>query len=156
MVYIFDTSSFIHIGHFFPDRFPTFWEQFDKLVKDGRLVSVREARRELETQAAVKHLFGWVQRNRDIFHTPSADEAAFVAEIFAVPRFLELIKQKNISRGQPVADPFLVAAARAIAGCVVTEEKEKPNAAKIPNVCKHFDINCTDIEGFMERECMRY
>jgi hypothetical protein len=156
VVYVFDTSSFIHVGHFFPDRFPTFWQQFDEVVEDARLVSVREARSELETQAAVEHLFEWVKRNRDIFHTPSAEEAEFVAEIFAVPRFLELIKQKNISRGLPVADPFLVAAARAIDGCVVTEEKEKPNAAKIPNVCKHFDVDCTNAEGFMEREAMRY
>ena len=92
---------------------------------------------------------------RDLPH-PSADEASFVAEVFAVPRFLELIKQKNISRGQPVADPFLVAAAHAIGGCVVTEEREKVNAAKIPNVCKHFDVDCTNIESFMEREGMRY
>ncbi|MCH8133632.1 MAG: DUF4411 family protein, partial [Myxococcales bacterium] len=125
MVYVLDTSSFIHIGHFFPDRFPTFWDQFDELVEDGRVISVREARSELETQAAAEHLFEWVQRNREIFHTPSADEASFVAEVFAVPRFLELIKQKNISRGQPVADPFLVAAAHAIGGCAVTEEREK-------------------------------
>ncbi len=69
MVYVLDTSSFIHIGHFFPDRFPTFWDQFDELVEDGRVISVREARSELETQAAAEHLFEWVQRNREIFHT---------------------------------------------------------------------------------------
>jgi len=36
-------------------------------------------------------------------------------------------------------------------GCVVTEEGHKLNAAKIPNVCKHFGVACTNVEGFMDR-----
>ena len=28
----------------------------------------------------------------------------------------------------------------------------KKNAAKIPNVCEHFGVHCTNVEGFMERE----
>jgi hypothetical protein len=31
----------------------------------------------------------------------------------------------------------------------VTEEKLKPNAAKIPNVCAHFQIPCINLERFM-------
>ena len=30
---------------------------------------------------------------------------------------------------------------------VVTEEKFKKDAAKIPNVCEYFDIEWTDVEG---------
>ncbi len=37
-------------------------------------------------------------------------------------------------------------------GCVVTQEKMKDNAAKIPNVCEHFAIPYIDLESFMERE----
>jgi len=54
-------------------------------------------------------------------------------------------------RGFPVADPFVVACARVRNGCVVTEEAKKPNAAKIPNVCEHFGLECTNVEGFMAR-----
>lgn len=46
----------------------------------------------------------------------------------------------------------LVAAAGARGGCVVTEEANTQNAAKIPNVCEHFGVDCTNVEGFMERE----
>jgi hypothetical protein len=28
----------------------------------------------------------------------------------------------------------------------------KPNAAKIPNICKHFKIPCMTLEEFMEAE----
>jgi hypothetical protein len=156
VLYVFDSSSFIHIGYFLPDRFPTFWRQFDALVMNEQVVSVREAWSELDTESAMPHLFSWLEKNKEIFATASADEALVVAEIFKVPRFLELIKQRNLSRGMPVADPFLVAAAKVLGGCLVTEEREKPNAAKIPNVCKHFNVDCTNVEGFMTREGMRY
>jgi len=34
----------------------------------------------------------------------------------------------------------------------VTTEKFKANGTKIPNICKHFDIECLSLEEFMERE----
>lgn len=52
-------------------------------------------------------------------------------------------------RGYPVADPFVVACARVRDGCVVTEEASRPNAARIPNVCGHFGVRCTNVEGFL-------
>ncbi len=54
-------------------------------------------------------------------------------------------------QGKPVADPFVIAKANAIGGCVVTQEKFRKNAAKIPNICKHFEIRFTNLEGFMEK-----
>ncbi len=52
----------------------------------------------------------------------------------------------------PVADPFVIACARVNSGTVVSQEKFKPNAAKIPNVCAHFAIPCMDLEGFMRAQ----
>ena len=39
MVYVVDTSSFIVVSHYFPDRFPSFWVHFDALADSGRLLS---------------------------------------------------------------------------------------------------------------------
>jgi len=78
MIYVFDTSSFIVLGHYFPQRFPSFWQNLDQAVADGEVLSVREVLNELK------------------------------------------------GRGN------------------------KPHAARIPNVCDHFDIPWTSIEGFME------
>ena len=52
----------------------------------------------------------------------------------------------------PVADPFVIALAKVRDGCVVTEETMRPNAAKVPNVCEHFGIEYTNVEGFMNKE----
>jgi hypothetical protein len=36
------------------------------------------------------------------------------------------------------------------------EEKFKANAAKIPNICRHFGIRCLTLEEFMEAENWRF
>jgi hypothetical protein len=75
---------------------------------------------------------------------------AFVAEIFSVPHFQQLVSEQQRLKGVPVADPFVIAMAKIRCGCVVTEEVKKPGAARIPNVCEHFGIACCNIEAFME------
>jgi hypothetical protein len=55
-------------------------------------------------------------------------------------------------KGCRKADSFVVARAYAIGGTVVTAERLKPNAVKVPNICAHFKIPCLDLEGFMENE----
>ncbi|MFY9611452.1 MAG: DUF4411 family protein [Blastocatellia bacterium] len=62
------------------------------------------------------------------------------------------MSQKALLKGTPVADPFVIAAAAVRGGTVVTQEQPKPNAAKIPNVCDHFGVAWTDLEGFMNQQ----
>jgi hypothetical protein len=69
-----------------------------------------------------------------------------------VRHFEYLVGQEQRLTGAYVADPFVIASAKVRKACVVTEEQKKPNAAKIPNVCAHFGIECTNLEGFMKRE----
>jgi hypothetical protein len=91
-----------------------------------------------------------------MFVVPTSEETTFVAEIFKVAHFQILVGQKQQLKGQAVADPFLIAAAHVRGGTVVTEELEKPNAAKVPNVCKHFGIPCTNVAGFLEASAWQF
>lgn len=150
MIYIFDTSSLRVLGNYYPDRFPSFWKRFEAAINAGEIRSVREVYNELQHYANV-WLRQWADRNRALFAKPGPAEMAFVREIFEVGHFRTLVGERQRLRGQPVADPFLVAAASVLDGCVVTEESNRPNAAKIPNVCAHFDIDCVNVEGFFER-----
>jgi hypothetical protein len=152
MLYIFDTNAFIVLAHYFPSRFPNFWKELDRYVAEGRIQSVREVRHELDSYATKPHLEDWIEANKPIFKTPGADESIFVGKIFELPVFQGLIKKRNSLVSRPAADPFVIASAKINHGTVVTEEKLKPNGAKIPNVCKHFGIPCTNLEGFMETE----
>ena len=156
MIYVFDSCAFITLfTNFYESRFPSLWQDFDALVSERRIVSVREVRRELEGHST--RLSDWVRRYRELFVTPTADELKFVTEIFRVAHFQTLIRKQERLQGKPVADPFVIACARALGGgCVVTQEVKRPNAAKIPNVCEHFGIPCLDLEAFMEAEDWRY
>ena len=149
MIYVLDTNSFRELERYYPDIFTTFWRLFQAEVDKGDVVSVREVWRELQACPETS-VIEWAKANTAIFKPPTAPEAVFVADIFAVPHFGQLISAKAQTTGQPVADPFLIAAAKIYGGTVVTQERFKPNAAKIPNVCNHFGIACTTFEGFLK------
>ena len=156
MIYVFDSSPLIDLfRHYYPDRFPSLWENFDALVSERSIISVREVRRELEGYG--DRLSDWVKGHHEFFLTPTTDEFGFVSEIFKITRFQMLIRTKERLNGKPVADPFVIAKAKIQEeGCVVTQEVKKPNAARIPNVCEHFDIPCLNLEAFMENEKWRF
>ena len=118
---VLDTNSFRVFGNYYPESFPSFWDEIEKLVADGLLVSYREVAKEME----------------------------YVAQIFRVPHFRQLIGVKQQLKGSPVADPFLVARGALLGASVVTEEALKPNAAKLPNVCEHFGVRSTNVQGFL-------
>jgi hypothetical protein len=151
MIYVFDTNSLSELNAYYPDIFKAFWNKFDVLVAAQTVISTREVRPELEASGK-ENIMKWAKANSGIFTMPTAPELAFVGQILAIPKFQALIGQKAILRGTPVADPFLIACARVKGGTVVSQEKLKPNAAKIPNVCAHFNITCIDLEGFMRAQ----
>lgn len=152
MDYALDTNSISQIYRFYyQDIFRGFWESFHDLVRSGRASSVEEVRAELmrrrELGAAVRNL---VQVNPGFFPEPTVLEQQFMARIFAVPHFRELVNQQARLQGTPVADPYLIAKAGVRPElCVVTEESYRPNAAKIPNVCRHFGIPCINLRQMM-------
>ena len=146
--YSIDTNTISQIYRFYyKDRFPSFWTRFNALVSSGRASSVGEVEAELTHRAglvpAVQEL---KQLNPEFFALPSPQEQELIAQIFRTPHFRNLLGAKAIAKGNPVADPFIIAKAG------VTEEVFRPNAAAIPNVCQHFDIECINLEQLMVRE----
>lgn len=152
MKYVFDSNSLINLfRHYYPQRFPSLWERFDSLVHEGKLVSVREVFNEIGSSD--DGLGAWAKKQKSaLFLEPTVEEFRFVTEIFKVTHFQDMIRKKERLKGKPVADPFVIARAKVLDACVVTEEKYTKNAAKIPNVCGHFNIPCIKLEGFMKEE----
>lgn len=152
MIYVFDTTVFIlFFNSYYRDSFPSLWQKFDHLVANEQITSTREVRRELEDNGD-QELQSWLKTIKELFPTPTAAEAQFVAEIFTVTHFQQNIEEKNLLKGGKNADPFVIARAKALSATVVTLERERPNSAKIPNICKHFGIACVSLEEFMELE----
>lgn len=149
--YVFDLGPLRNLCLFYyPKRFPSLWEKFNGLKQEGLLFSVREVYNEIEKKQ--DDLLEWAKNNKTLFLNPTSEELFFIREIFKVPHFQSLIANKNLLNGNPAADPFLIACAKIHEAIVITTEKHKPNAAKIPNVCNHFGVGCMDLEEFMEEE----
>ena len=152
MSYVFDTSPLSGLfRNFYRRRFPSLWEKFDALVAEGRLMSTREVLHEIEN-GPVESLRDWAANHHDLFPAPNAAEGAFVARIYAVEHFQRNIEQQQILKGGRIADPFVIAKAATSNNSVVTLETFRENAARIPNICRHFGIECLSLEDFMERE----
>ena len=151
MIYVFDSNTLINIfNHYYPKRFLSFWDNFNDLISKQTIISVQEVRRELEKKG--DRLSDWAKSHKELFLPPNAEESDFITEIFKVRHFRILIQKKQQYIEGPAADPFIIAKAKVINGCVVTQEKDTENAAKIPNVCDRFEIPCINLEGFMEKE----
>ena len=151
-MYVFDTSSFRELFHFYPGRFPTLWRSFETLIDKEYVISVKEVLREMNLGGGDHPDTKWANRHKNIFREPSAEEAEFIAEIFKEEHFQQSLERKKLLKGGPFADPFIIASAKINSATVVTQEKAKPNGAKIPNICARFGVNCVNLEGFMELE----
>jgi hypothetical protein len=149
-MYVFDTSAFLDLNKFYPKRFPTLWSAVEDLIAAQKILSVKEALRELQNKD--DFIAEWAKNREEIFCVPDEQEARFVSTIYQVRHFQFGVEKRKMLNGGYIADPFIVAKAKVLGRTVVTNEKIKENAAKIPNICKHFEIECLDFEGFMELE----
>ncbi|MFZ3136544.1 MAG: PIN domain-containing protein [Thermodesulfovibrionales bacterium] len=155
-MYVVDTNVFIQLGFYYPSQFPTIWDRIDKLARNGTILSVREVKNELELGNASTYIAEWVKANRNIFRTPNEEELSIVKDILSDHRFRGLIRRASILKGLPVADPFIIAAAKVHNGMVVTQENYKPDAARIPTVCEVLKVRCINLEQFLKREKLQY
>ena len=152
---MFDTNAFSQLVHcYYPSGFPTLWANFQDLLDAGQITSTREAARECAD--GPEALRDWAGNHAQLFPAPTAREGEFVRKIFARPRFRHVIEERKLLKGGKNADPFVVARAAALGATVVTAEKNRPNSARIPNICEHFGIAYTSFEGFMELEGWRF
>lgn len=157
MMYILDTNVFTAMGHFFPSRFPTIWSKVEELVPSKVLRSVKEVRREIEVNCPFEHIETWVKKHHEIFLPPTEEESKIVAEIFKKEQYRGLVRRDKMLKGLPVADPFIIAAAKANRnGCVITQESLKPGGARIPTICADMKIACIDLELFLEQQNLKY
>jgi len=151
-MYVFDTMIFSQLFDFYyRDQFPSLWTRFYMMVNDGRITSTREVRKELENYAGNKFKNDIV-RIQHLFPAPSSEEEKFVARIYTEPRFLNQFPTRHLLKGGAYADPFVIARAAIHDGIVVTNESEYKGGTKIPNLCRHFQIDYENFQGFMRRE----
>lgn len=158
-VYCIDTSALIDLKLRYPQRvFPSLWTELSELVSAGRMVAPVEVKNEL--MAKDDELWRWAKKQRKMFAKCTRSQLALVAQILR--EFPGLIDHR---KRRPDADPFVIALALAekqddlFGGdfVVVTHEKPHPTGRPhIPDVCRHYDIQCVDLPELFAREGWRF
>lgn len=143
MIYCVDTSSFIGAWarHYPIDLFPTFWNQLDKLISSGSVISTDLVKQELERRD--DDLYKWVKLRENLFQPLDLEiqsELRIIMKDF--PHMVKAGSYRN------AADPFVVALAKARKATVVSEETPGKQP-KIPTVCDHYSIPCLSLVSFM-------
>lgn len=86
-MYIFDTSAFIVLKHYYRNSFPSLWTGLEELIDEKVLVSTREVYNELQNYNDADYIQTWANDHKEIFETPTNDELEFVAGVFQIEHF---------------------------------------------------------------------
>lgn len=158
-LFVLDSNSISQLFSAFSQRnFSPLWANFDRLVQDGQVVSVSTVRAEIIALArvadAVLHL---ENLNPQIFAAPTPPEEQLVRQMTAAPDLSAAANRwiSKASKGQVDADPYLVAKARTstVPVTLVTEESQDPNKNdRLPAVCRHFALDCIDLDEMIFRQ----
>lgn len=148
MIYCIDTSSLLAAwNERYPVRnVPQFWQRLDRLISDGRITSPIEVREEIKKRE--DGLAEWLNSRINLFQELEEDIQIATTEILS--RFPWLTKGIT---GRQIADPFVIALARARNCTVITEEGPgSENRPRIPFVCQHYTIPCINLLGLIQGE----
>jgi len=148
--FVLDTSVFIeaHRRYYAFDICPGYWAALIAHQGSGRLCSIDRARDELLAQTGA--LSQWVQQRLPArFFEATGDPSVtgwfgqIIAWVQVQPRFFPASKQQFAA----VADPWLIAFAKAHGLVLATNEQPAPvsrKEVKIPDVCNAFGVDYTD------------
>jgi len=143
MRYCLDTSAFIDAWErYYPlDVFPIVWDEMDRLMSEGVIVSPEEVYHEIKKKS--DGVIEWAQKYKGLFIPLTAGIQKHLRKIMS--DFAEGFVDPK--RNRSGADPVVVAVALAHGYTVVTGERpgRKKGDTKIPDVCKHYGIRWCNI-----------
>jgi hypothetical protein len=150
--YVIDTGPIIDLKDYYSDIFVTLWDNIDKLIRQGDIISTSEVYRELQKRDDDAKAIA--DKYKVIFKKPSLEEQRYVKEILRNHK--ELIKFKNITSGLPVADPFVIALAICNGSILITSELYKAYSHNIPNICQEYNVDCISLKEFFQKEGWKF
>ena len=145
MLYLLDANAFIQAKNtYYPMDFcPAFWDWMDYENSTGHIASISEVAAELKKQE--DELSRWVKdhRNDGRFFLPVDDRQTQMVYAEIANYVVQNYEEKHFAPFLSVADPWLIAKAKATNAILVTHEKLVPadsKKVKIPNICNEFGV----------------
>lgn len=155
MQYLLDTNTFIQAKnqYYAMDVCPGYWEWLERENGLGRIGSITEVARELKKQE--DELSSWIkERNEPAFFLPVDDQQTQSVYAEIANYVVQHYEEKHFASFLNVADPWLVAKAKATGAVLVTHEALVPansKKVKIPNICNQFDVQYISTFALLSR-----
>lgn len=146
------------------DLVPSFWNKMRKYFEEGKVVVLDKVWDELKKGGEEDNLSKWIEQNKSLITICSHKTEEIIGNYATVLQYIqtsELYKESAIAEwaSNSIADPWIIAAAKANKYTIVTEEKksngiskkQKNKEAKIPDVA-----NALGVETVSLFDMMRY
>lgn len=135
--YCLDANIFIQgwNDYYSPELCPGYWDILDDLAAAGVVFAPIEVRREIEKIQDPLH--SWLKSRSHFFRDIDIDVQLVLREVMRdYERLVDTTKERSM------ADPWVVAHAKASGAVVVTKEgySTSPTKVKIPNVCEALGV----------------
>ncbi len=165
-IFLIDTSALItpYRKYYAFDLVPAFWEKLKECFEAGKIVILDKVWNELEKGGAEDNLSSWLSSNKSLvtIYTYKTEEVIkSYADVLQYIQTSNLYYESAIAAWaiEEIADPWLIAAAKANDFIVVTEEngskgistKQKNKDPKIPDVAKALGVDTVSLFEMMRR-----
>ena len=153
VLYCLDTNVLIEAWnkHYSMDLCPQYWDILDQLAEQGRIFCTMEVKRELEKTDDA--LYAWAKEHPHLFReVDEATQECLIKIMHSHPKLVDNIK------GRSLADPWVIAHAKATGAVLVTKESFSNSAKriKIPDVCATYGVRCVDEFVFLTQAGIRF
>lgn len=151
--YVLDSSCLVKLNREQPvDLYPSVWQRIEELIRAGRAVLPKEAKREIDKKDdALKE---WVKDWPGLVLDESDQDLVVVSQISAAhPTWVRGAKN--------AADPFIIAAAVVRSAVVVTDERWAGRGTdernlRLPNIAAEHSVECIGFTELVRREQWRF
>ncbi|MER8830871.1 DUF4411 family protein [Mesorhizobium sp. M0938] len=146
-VYCIDTSALIGAWYerYKPKRFPKLWDEFDKLIGAGRLVSSLLVQTECAKRSPELH--EWLKEREHMFIAPDQAIQRRVQHVLNTYSGLVAAGKEKFA-----ADSFVIATAEIHGYTLITEETGPDSLRKIPGVCNAMGISWCNLMQLFDAE----
>ena len=165
-IFLIDTSALItpYRQYYAFDLVPSFWEKIKECFESGKIVILDKVWRELEKGGSDDKLSGWLSNNKSLVTIRTYKTETIIRNYADVLQYIQtsdLYYESAIAAWavEEIADPWIIAAARADDYIIVTEEqgskgigpKQKNKNPKIPDVAKALGVETISLFEMMRR-----